>query len=112
MFRILKQPPFPVSPYFNKGVYCQLINTLQTMEQRNSYSKTDKDATFMRLKDDHMKNGQLKPAYNIQCATNGDYVVDIEGFSNPTDMRTQPPFIDKLLNKYPSKIERVVADSG
>ena len=82
------------------------------MEQRNSYSKTDKDATFMRLKDDHMKNGQLKPAYNIQCATNGDYVVDIEGFSNPTDMRTQPPFIDKLLNKYPSKIERVVADSG
>lgn len=85
---------------------------LQIMEQRNSYSKTDKDATFMRLKDDHMKNGQLKPAYNIQCATNGDYVVDIEGFNNPADMRTLPPFIDKILNKYPNKIEKVVADSG
>ena len=85
---------------------------LQTMENRNSYSKTDKDATFMRLKDDHMKNGQLKPAYNIQCATNGNYVVDIEGFSNPADMRTLPHFIDKLLDKYPNKINRVVADSG
>ena len=38
--------------------------------------------------------------------------MDIEGFSNPTDMRTLPPFIDKLLNKYPSKIEKVVADFG
>lgn len=85
---------------------------LQTMENRNSYSKTDKDATFMRLKDDHMKNGQLKPAYNIQCATNGNYVVDIEGFSNPADMRTLPHFMDKLLDKYPNKINRVVADSG
>ena len=85
---------------------------LQTMENRNSYSKTDKDATFMRLKDDHMKNGQLKPAYNIQCATNGNYVVDIEGFSNPADMRTLPHFIDKLLDKYPNKINRVVVDSG
>ena len=85
---------------------------LQTMENRNSYSKTDKDATFMRLKDDHMKNGQLKPAYNIQCATNGNYVVDIEGFSNPADMRTLPHFIDKLLDNYPNKINRVVADSG
>ena len=35
------------------------------MGQRNSYSKTDKDATFMRMKEDHMRNGQLKPAYNV-----------------------------------------------
>ena len=33
---------------------------------RNSYSKTDPDATFMRMKEDHMQNGQLKPAYNLQ----------------------------------------------
>ena len=38
---------------------------LDILGNRNSYSKTDKDATFMRMKDDHMKNGQLKPAYNI-----------------------------------------------
>ena len=33
-------------------------------ENRNSYSKTDHDATFMRMKEDHMRNGQLIPAYN------------------------------------------------
>lgn len=85
---------------------------LEIMGERNSYSKTDHDATFMRLKDDHMKNGQLKPAYNIQCATNGGYVVDIEGFSNPADMRTLPTFVNNLLQKYGIKIDRVVADSG
>ena len=85
---------------------------LNLMGERNSYSKTDNDATFMRLKDDHMKNGQLKPAYNIQCATNGGYIVDIEGFSNPADMRTLPPFLDNVLGKYPDKINRLVADSG
>ena len=36
--------------------------------ERNSFSKTDKDATFMRMKEDHMKNGQLKLGYNVQMA--------------------------------------------
>ncbi len=45
---------------------------------RNSYSKTDEDATFMRMKDDYMKNGQLKPGYNLQMGTEGQFVV---GFS-------------------------------
>lgn len=39
---------------------------LATFGDRNSYSKTDHDATFMRMKEDHMKNGQLKPGYNVQ----------------------------------------------
>lgn len=85
---------------------------LNILGERNSYSKTDNDATFMRLKDDHMRNGQLKPAYNVQCATNGGYVIDIKGFSNPADMRTLVPFMDDLLAKYETKINRVVADSG
>ncbi len=33
----------------------------ETFQERNSFSKTDTDATFMRMKEDHMKNGQLKP---------------------------------------------------
>src|ERR1700759_2782293 len=41
---------------------------------RNSYSKTDPDATFMRMKDDHMRNGQLKPAYNVQISTNNQFI--------------------------------------
>ena len=51
----------------------------------------------MQLKDDHMKNGQLKPAYNIQCATNGGYIINIEGFSNPADVRPWIPFMNNLL---------------
>lgn len=42
---------------------------LEKLGERNSYSKTDEGATFMRMKDDHMKNGQLKPAYNAQIST-------------------------------------------
>ena len=37
----------------------------ETFRGRNSYSKTDSDATFMRMKEDAILNGQLKPGYNI-----------------------------------------------
>src|SRR5690606_39708634 len=47
---------------------------LATLGERNSYSKTDVDATFMRLKDDHMQNGQLKPAYNTQISTEEQFI--------------------------------------
>lgn len=42
---------------------------LETMGSRNSYSKTDPEATFMRMKEDAMLNGQLKPGYNVQIST-------------------------------------------
>src|SRR5699024_3863440 len=58
---------------------------------RNSYSKTDHDATFMHMKEDHMKNGQLKPGYNIQVATTDQYVVDFALYPNPTDFKTLEP---------------------
>ena len=51
---------------YNKKVY--------TCGDRNSYSKTDNDATFMRMKEDAMKNGQLKPAYNIQHGVDAEYI--------------------------------------
>ncbi len=44
-------------------------------EDRNSYSKTDVEATFMRMKDDHMRNGQLKPAYNVQIAVENYFII-------------------------------------
>ncbi|WP_438824039.1 hypothetical protein [Bacillus sp. JJ1773] len=47
---------------------------------RNSYSKTDKDATFMRMKDDYMQNGQLKPGFNVQIATEGQYTLAVRCF--------------------------------
>ena len=60
---------------------------------RNSYSKTDHDATFMRMKDDYMKNGQLKAGYNVQIATEGQYALAYSLFPNPTDTRTLIPFL-------------------
>lgn len=62
-----------------------------TFAGRNSYSKTDHDATFMHMKEDHMRNGQLKPNYNIQTATTNQYIVDFALFSNPTNFRTLEP---------------------
>lgn len=62
-------------------------------ELRNSYSKTDRNITFMHLKEDHVRNGQLKPAYNVQIAVNSEYITGIEAFSDRTDVRTLKPFL-------------------
>src|SRR5699024_7061934 len=48
---------------------------IEVFKDRNSYSKTDHDATFMRMKDDYMRNGQLKAGYNLQIATEGQYAL-------------------------------------
>jgi transposase len=79
---------------------------------RNSYSKTDLDATFMRMKDDYMKNGQLKAGYNIQVATEGQYALAYSLFSNPTDTRTLIPFLDEIEQHYFELPNHIVADAG
>lgn len=81
-------------------------------EGRNSYSKTDPDATFMRMKEDHMRNGQLKPAYNVQIAVNSEYITGIEVFSDRTDFRTLKPFLRKLEQAQRGQYEEVTADAG
>ena len=77
---------------------------------RNSYSKTDHDATFMHMKEDQMKNGQLKPGYNIQAATTNQYVVDFALYSNPTDFKTLEPFLKQMTTL--DKFDQIVADAG
>ena len=79
-----------------------------TFEGRNSFSKTDTAATFMRMKEDHMKNGQLKAGYNLQIATENQFVLHYDIFSNPTDTKTLLP----LLETYPHDVKTVVADAG
>ena len=79
---------------------------------RNSYSKTDHDATFMRMKEDHMRNGQLKPAYNVQIAVNSEYITGIDLFSNRTDVGTFIPFMHKLEMAHRQRYEEVTADAG
>jgi transposase len=81
--------------------------------ERNSYSKTDKDATFMRMKDDHMRNGQLKPAYNVQLAVEAEYVIGIGAFSTPGDTTTLKPMFENMYKCNPyMTIKRLTADSG
>jgi len=81
-------------------------------ENRNSCSKTDKEATFMRMKEDHMKNGQLKPAYNIQISTENQFITNFAPYQNPTDTRTLIPFLNSFKDKFAKQSEEVVADSG
>ena len=68
---------------------------LYTLGNRNSYSKTDPDATFMRMKGDAMLNGQLKPAYNIQHGVDSEYITWIDISPCPTDTRTLIPFFER-----------------
>ena len=84
----------------------------EIFDKRNSYSKTDPDATFMRMKDDYMKNGQLKAGYNIQVATEGQYALAYSVFPNPTDTRTLIPFLDEIEQRYFKLPKHIVADAG
>ena len=81
-------------------------------KNRNSYAKTDPDATFMRMKEDHMRNGQLKPAYNVQIAVNSEYITGVEVFQNRTDYGTMVPFLRELEHHHKARYEKVVADAG
>lgn len=85
---------------------------LETMGDRNSYSKTDPAATFMRMKEDHMKNGQLKPAHNIQIATENQFYTHYDFFPNPTDTLTLIPFLNGFRNRYAKFPLKSVADAG
>lgn len=85
---------------------------LETCGERNSYSKTDPDATFMRMKEDHMGNGQLKPGYNLQIGTENQFVTNYALYPNPTDWLTLPSFLEhgrELTGRYP---DACTADSG
>ena len=84
----------------------------KTFKGRNSYSKTDIDATFMRMKEDHMKNGQLKPAYNIQIAVESEYVTGVGVFSDANDLNTLKPMIENMEKKSGHKYRNIIADSG
>lgn len=84
----------------------------QTLGDRNSFSKTDEDATFMRMKEDHMKNGQLKPAYNPQISTENQYITHFSIHQKPNDTTTLSAHLEGFKQKYNKQSKQVVADSG
>jgi transposase len=85
---------------------------LDTLGNRNSYSKTDPDATFMRMKEDHMGNGQLKPAYNTQISTENQFITNFGVFQNPGDTSTFTHYLDSFEEKYNRQSSEIVTDSG
>lgn len=85
---------------------------LEQLGDRNSCSKTDTDATFMRMKDDHMKNGQLKPAYNFQISTENQFITNYSIHQRPGDTATLIPHLEQFKQHYQKKSGKVVADAG
>lgn len=90
----------------------EYIEKLNICGKRKSYSKTDHDATFMRMKEDHMRNGQLKPAYNLQIGVESEYIVGLGLFPNPTDTTTLMPFLERVEEGSGKRYENIIADAG
>lgn len=88
------------------------ISDLHEMRGRNSFAKTDKDATFMRMKEDAMKNGQLKPAYNVQYGSNSEFILWASVGPQTTDTNTLIPFLQDFEKHYGKRCKNVIADAG
>ena len=81
-------------------------------EKRNSYSKTDKDATFMRIKRDYMGNDQLLPAYNMQLGICDEYIAVYDVRQYASDMDCFPPLMERFFQNYGHYPEYPVGDAG
>lgn len=105
--KVLKQIETDAVPRMNR-----YKEQLETMGPRNSYSKTDPDATFMRMKEDAMLNGQLKPGYNVQISTENQFITNFGIYQRPTDTLTMISYLESFKARYGMQSEEIVADSG
>lgn len=99
-----------LSTYYNRQKDYDLHN--QLFNGRNSYSKTDHDATFMHMKEDHMRNSQLKPGYNVQIGVESEYVTGVGVFQDRSDIATLIPFLNEMESNLGRTYKNVIADSG
>ncbi len=103
--------------------YCKLIEYTEKLKkyaehiricgkERNSYSKTDNSATFMRMKTDYMGNDRLLPGYNIQLGVCDEYIAvyDVKQYASDTDCFQ--PLMDKYKETYGKYPKYPVADAG
>jgi transposase len=84
----------------------------EILGERHSFSKTDEDATFMRMKEDRMRNGQLKPGYNVQISTEQQFITNVTLHQEPTDTPTLKAHLDHFRKLYGIDPEVVVADAA
>src|SRR5690606_10578809 len=75
-------------------------------------SKTDTDATFMRMKEDHMLNGQLKAGYNVQISTCNQFIVNYSIHPDATDTNTLKSHLEQHIESYGAAPKTLVADAG
>lgn len=114
----LKEPPKKIAKELEK-LQDEHLPKLEEYEQklkllgdRNSYSKTDPDATFMRMKEDRMKNGQLKPGYNVQISTENQFITHATIHQKPTDTTTLPEHLTTFEDVYGQTTKVISADAG
>lgn len=93
-------------------LFCKYDEYEKTLAGRNSFSKTDTDATFMRTKDDHFMSGQLKPCYNLQIAVNNQYITNYSLYPHLADTSTLPSFISLIKEENKIVPEKIIADKG
>ena len=90
----------------------EYMEHMEILGGRNSYSKTDHSATFMRMKDDHMQNGQLKPGYNVQLGIEAEYIVGVDVSSDLNDTYALLPLVKRMEEKGGIKHQDVTTDAG
>lgn len=90
----------------------QYAQTEELLQERNSMSKTDPDATFMRMKEDHMKNGQLKPGYNLQLSTSDQYILCYSLHQESNDFKTLSTHLARFETMHSTLPNDITADAG
>ena len=99
------------------NAYCQKLEEYtEKIEvcgpERNSYSKTDRLATFMRIKTDYMGNDQLLPAYNVQIGVADEYIAVVDVNHYRSDMDCFIPLMEHFKKTYGFYPKYPVADAG
>ncbi len=84
----------------------------EILEGRGSCSKTDTDATFTRMKEDLMKNGQLKPAYNFLISTNKQFITCYTIEQTTTDTTALPCHLEEFNKMHHLYPDELTADAG
>ena len=89
-----------------------MIPIKRTSVEETVIPRHNSDATFMHMKDDHMRNAQLKPGYNIQIGVDSEYIVGVGVFSDRNDTNTLIPFVKQMEKTLGRKYEKITADAG
>lgn len=91
----------------------QYETSLGICGNRNSYSKSDHDATMMNMKYDYYnQTGVFKPGYNLQIGVSDEYVMHAGIFANPTDTKTFIPFMNSYKEVYETYPTWPIGDAG